>query len=89
MTATTVTVSDFRNHMSDVIDDVVDNSRVYHLVRHGQTEAGMVSKELLDELEDYLTITNPKIAQSLKLAQADVAAGRVHSAAEVRAKLGL
>src|SRR6266478_2997650 len=73
-----------RINLGQVVRRVVRNKEYFILEKDGIPIAGIMGA---DELEDYLELRDPKVRKQLAESRAHVAAGRIHPARELLAKL--
>jgi PHD/YefM family antitoxin component YafN of YafNO toxin-antitoxin module len=85
----TISTTDLRQNLADVIDDVSNRNFVYHIQKHGEVEVGIIGKDLLDEFEDYLMSKDPDLIRSSKLARQQIASGDTMTMDMIKVKYGL
>lgn len=83
----TLPLATIKAHLSEIVDRVEHQHDRVVLTRNGRPAAVIISPEDLEALEDTLDLlSDPDAMEEIKTARADVAAGRVISAEELRAK---
>ena len=84
---TTLSLSEVKAHLSEIVDRVEREHDRVTLTRNGVPAAVLMSPQDLQALEDTLDLlSDPRALADIEAARADVAAGRTVSAAELRAK---
>ncbi len=73
-----------RHNLGAVIKRVHVNKEYFILERDGIPVAGLMDA---DEMEDYLELRDPKVAEQIRKSREDVHAGRTRPAAELLAEL--
>ncbi len=81
----TVDASTLRNHLADVVKEVIAKRDFVLLTRKTKPMAALVN---LDFFEDLLALTSKEYLQSIREARSDYKAGRTFSHREVFGKLG-
>lgn len=83
----TLPLAEIKAHLSEIVDRVErDHERVV-LTRNGRAAAVILSPADLEALEDTLDLlSDPEAIRDIDAARDDIAAGRVVSAEELRAK---
>lgn len=78
-------LSDLKSHAADVVRQVEETGRPVVITRHGRGVAVVMSLETFEgfcALEDRL-----ELVQAVNAAEEDVAAGRLHSQADVESRI--
>ncbi|MCL1840547.1 MAG: type II toxin-antitoxin system Phd/YefM family antitoxin [Propionibacteriaceae bacterium] len=82
----TLTLSETKNRLSAVIDEVQTRQERVEITRNGHPAAYLVSAEQMRELEDTaFWLAQPGILDAVAQAEQDLAAGRTYTQAEVAA----
>lgn len=85
--AQTLPLADIKAHLSEIVDRVEREHERIVLTRNGRPAAVIMSPEDLEALEDTLELlSDPRALEDIAVARDDVAAGRVVTADELRAK---
>jgi len=84
----TLPLADVKNRLSEVVADVVNTHQRVIVTRNGRPAVVMMSPDDLESLEETIEVLadNDLIAQWLT-SKADMAAGRVHDAADLLAAM--
>jgi len=86
----TLTVSDARTNLYDMLEEVRKYLRRFVITHHGKPQAVLMPIEDLESWEETLDImSNKKLMRDLKQAEKDRKAGRVYPLEEVEKKLGI
>lgn len=87
----TMTVSDARAHLPELIDQVnEDRKEAVEIMRHGEPVAAIMSASLYESIVETLEIlSDEKAAQALKEALRNVKKMKFISAAQAKKELGL
>jgi len=82
----TLSLTETKDRLSAIIDDVEDRQEMVAITRNGKPAAYLVSAEQMQELEDTaFWLTYPNIMKSLAISEADIAAGRTTSTSGIQA----
>ncbi len=80
-------LAEIKKRLSEIIDGVEGRQDRVVLTRHGRPAAVIISPDELESLEETLDLlSNPKAMRDIRRSEGDIAAGRVVSGDEVRAK---
>ena len=80
-------LADIKARLSEIVDGVEQRHERVVLTRRGRPAAVLVSPDDLEALEETLDIlSDPKALGEIRQAEADIAAGRGFTAADLRAK---
>lgn len=83
-------LSDLKSRLSEYADRAELQHEQFTITRNGRPAVVLVSAQEWESLQETLFwLSQPGIHASLAEAEADIAAGRVYSEAEVRTSLGL
>jgi antitoxin YefM len=86
----TLTVSDARINLYDMLEDVQKYLRRFVITHHGKPQAVLMPIADLESWEETLDImSNKKLMRDLKQAEKDRKAGHIYSLEEVEKKLGI
>ena len=86
MAMLTLSLSETKDRLSAVIDEVEQRQERVEITRNGRPAAYLVSAEQLHELEDTaFWLTYPGLIESLAASQGDIQQGKTASTAEVAA----
>lgn len=86
----TLTVSDARTNLYDMMEEVRKYLRRFVITHHGKPQAVLMPVEDLESWEETLDIlSNKKLMRDIRQADKDIKAGRVYTLDEVEKKLGL
>ncbi len=86
----TTSLSDLKAHLSEYADRAESEHEQFTITRNGRPAVVMVSADEWESLQETLFwLSQPGIHESLAEAEADVAAGRTFTEAQVRKALGL
>lgn len=86
----TVALSEAKDRLSALVDDVSTTHEIIHVTRHGHTAAVLMSADDLESLQETLRLlSTPGAVDDLQAAREDRAAGRSVSGADVRDRYGL
>ena len=78
MTMTTAPLTEARERLSEIIDDVVNRGSQWTITRHGRPVAVVMSHDEYEELIETLNVFSDETAiAAVAEAEADLAAGRV------------
>ena len=87
MTDAVLPLAEIKKRLSEIVDGVEDRHDRVVLTRHGRPAAVLISPDELESLEETLDLlADPEAMREIREAQADVAAGRVFGADELRRK---
>jgi antitoxin YefM len=83
----TRSLADVKAHLSEIVDLVESQHERVIITRNGRPAAVIVSPEDLEGLEETLDLlSTPGVLDEIRAAESDIEAGRVLTAAELRAK---
>ncbi|MGH9066917.1 MAG: type II toxin-antitoxin system Phd/YefM family antitoxin [Acidimicrobiales bacterium] len=83
----TLPLATIKARLSEIVDRVEQQHERVVLTRNGRPAAVIISPQDLEALEDTLELlSNPIAMQEIEAARADIAAGRVVGADDLRAK---
>jgi prevent-host-death family protein len=83
----TLSLAEIKAHLSEIVDRVEHQHERIVLTRNGRPAAVLLSPEDLEALEDTLDLlSDPKAMRAIRKAEADIDAGKVFTADELRAK---
>jgi antitoxin (DNA-binding transcriptional repressor) of toxin-antitoxin stability system len=82
----TVNARDLSRRTASILDEVTATGRPWLVLRRGQPVAALVAIDP-DELEDWVLANAPAFVRSMRQADADLQAGRVHAVDAVFAEL--
>ena len=83
-------LSEVKSHLSEYADRAELEHEQFTITRNGRPAVVMVSADEWESLQETLFwLSQPGIHESLAEAEADIAAGRIYTEAEVRQSLGL
>lgn len=83
-------LAEVKAHLSSYVDQVEQQHERVVITRNGRPAAMLISPDELEALEDTLDLlSDPEAMAELAEAKADIAAGRVIGADELRASYGL
>lgn len=83
----TLPLAEIKAHLSEIVDRVEREHERIVLTRNGRPAAVIMSPEDLEALEDTLELlSDPTALSAIAAAREDVAAGRVVTADELRAR---
>lgn len=86
----TLTVSDARSNLYDMMEEVRKYLRRFVITHHGKPQAVLMPVEDLESWEETLDIlSNKKLMADIRQADKDIKAGRVYTLDEVEKKLGI
>jgi len=86
----TTSLSDLKTHLSEYAERAEREHEQFTITRNGRPAVVLVSADEWESLQETLFwLSQPGIHESIAEAEADVAAGRTYTEAEVRASLGL
>ncbi len=86
----TLTVSDARINLYDMLEEVQKYLRRFVITHHGKPQAVLMPIEDLESWEETLDImSNKKLMRDIRQAEKDYQAGRFYTLEEVEEKLGL
>lgn len=86
----TVSVTEAKAHLSELVDDAASTHQQVAITRHGRPVAVMVATEELEELKETIFwLSQPGIREDIAEADEAIAAGRTIGSEELRADLGL
>lgn len=89
MAMQTVSVSEAKDRLSQLVESVDATHDAVTITRHGRPAVVMISVDDLDALQETLALlSDPLHADEVAEADDDIAAGRTLSLAEVREQLG-
>ncbi|WP_205814448.1 MULTISPECIES: type II toxin-antitoxin system Phd/YefM family antitoxin [unclassified Microbacterium] len=89
MTMQTVSISEAKDRFSQLVESVDTTHEAVTITRHGRPAVVMLSVDDLQALQATLALLqDPQHAEEVAEADADIAAGRTLSLAEVREQLG-
>lgn len=90
MTTNTISASDARKNLYSLLDDVSDKFEKILITKNGKAKGVLVSPEEFESWRETLEImSDSELVKVLRKSEEDIKAGRVYSAEEVYAKLGL
>jgi antitoxin YefM len=85
-----VTVTEAKSKLNELVEEAASTHQQVTITRHGRPGVVMLAAEDFESLQETIFwLSQPGIHDSLLESDADIAAGRVLSTAEVRAELGL
>ncbi len=85
---TTLPIADVRANLSKLVDEAVRTHQRVEVTKNGRRAAVLMSADDFDSLMETLEILSDRGAmEAIGEADADIAAGRVHSLDEVEAEL--
>jgi prevent-host-death family protein len=85
MVMTTIPLAEAKAHLSAVLDDVRDTHERVVITRNGRPEAVIIAVSDLEALEETLDLlSTPGAVEQIRDAEADIAAGNVVDADELR-----
>lgn len=85
---TTLPLADVKNRLSEVVNDLVATHDRVVVTRNGRPAAVIVSPDDLESLEETLAVlSDSDLVCQLVDSRADLAAGRVHGAADLDAAM--
>jgi antitoxin YefM len=83
-------LSDLKSHLSEYADRAELQHEQFTITRNGRPAVVMVSADEWESLQETLFwLSQPDIHQTLAVAEADIAEGRVYNESQVRQSLGL
>lgn len=86
----TVPLSEAKDKLSGLVDDVEREHDIIQITRHGRGAAVLISKDDLDSLHETLFwLSQPGLRDDIAEAREAAKAGDTVSAAEARARFGL
>jgi antitoxin YefM len=86
----TVSLSEAKDKLSALIDEVENTHEIIQVTRHGHAAAVIMAADDLESLHETLHwLTRPGIRDDLEKARADIADGTTVSGQELRARYGL
>jgi prevent-host-death family protein len=85
-----VPLTEAKDKLSALVDEADTTHEIIQITRHGRVAAVIMSADDLESLNETLhALRNPGIAEELKQADADYAAGNTVSGEQIRARYGL
>jgi prevent-host-death family protein len=88
--STTLTVSDARIHLYDMMEEVQKYLRRFVITHHGKPQAVLMPVEDLESWEETLDImSNKKLMADIRQAEKDYKAGKYYTLEEVEKELGI
>ncbi len=85
---TTLPLADVKNRLSEVVNDLVATHERVVVTRNGRPAAVLIAPDDLESLEETLEVlADQDLVRQLVDSRADVAAGRVHTTAELAAAM--
>ena len=85
---TTLPLAEVKNHLSEVVNELVATHERVVVTRNGRPAAILIAPDDLESLEETLEVlADQDLVQQLVDSRADVAAGRVHTTAELAAAM--
>lgn len=86
----TVSLSEAKDKLSGLVEQVEREHEVVEITRHGHAAAVLMSKDALDSLHETLFwLSQPGVREDLAAAQQEYEAGETRSAEDVRSRYGL
>jgi prevent-host-death family protein len=86
----TVSLSEAKDKLSGLVDEVEDEHEIIQITRHGHGAAVLINQDDLDSLhETIFWLSQPGLREDLAAAHGTVQNGDTLSAEEVRARYGL
>ncbi|WP_046014967.1 type II toxin-antitoxin system Phd/YefM family antitoxin [Microbacterium sp. SA39] len=86
----TVSLSEAKDKLSGLVDQVEREHEMIEITRHGHAAAVLISKDALESLHETLFwLSQPGIHEDVADARRQLDAGETHSAEDVRARYGL
>lgn len=83
---TTLPLAEVKNRLSEVVNDLVATHERVVVTRNGRAAAVLIAPDDLESLEETLAVlADQDLVRQLVDSRADLAAGRVHDAAELDA----
>lgn len=87
MSEVTLPLAEIKKRLSEIVDGVEQRHDRVLLTRNGRPAAMIISPDDLEALEETLEIlSDPKAMRAIRRAETDVAAGKVVTGDELRAK---
>lgn len=81
---TTLPLAEVKNRLSEVVNTLVASHERVVVTRNGRPAAVLISPDDLESLEETLEVlADQELVRQLVDSRADIAAGRVHTAAEL------
>jgi PHD/YefM family antitoxin component YafN of YafNO toxin-antitoxin module len=80
----TITLTKARNSLGDLVTRVHHNKEYLIFEKDGVPIAGVMD---IDEFEDYLELSSPRVRREIKKSNEDIGAGRTRPARELLAEL--
>jgi prevent-host-death family protein len=85
-----VPLTEAKDKLSALVDEVDTTHEIIQITRHGRVAAVIMSADDLESLNETLhALRTPGLAEELRQADADYAAGNTVSADEIRRRYGL
>jgi len=85
-----VPLTEAKDKLSALVDEADTTHEIIQITRHGRVAAVIMSADDLDSLNETLhALRTPGLADELRQADADYAAGNTVSADEIRRRYGL
>jgi len=86
----TVPLTEAKDKLSALVDEADTTHEIIQITRHGRVAAVIMSADDLESLNETLhALRTPGIAEELRQADADYAAGNTVAGEEIRARYGL
>lgn len=86
----TVPLTEAKDKLSALVDEADTTHEIIQITRHGRVAAVIMSADDLESLKETLhALRTPGIAQELKQADTDYAAGNTVSGEQIRQRYGL
>jgi prevent-host-death family protein len=86
----TIALSEAKDKLSALVEEAGSTHEIFQITRHGHPAAVLMSADDLDSLHETLhLLSQPGALEELRQAEADAAAGKIVSGADLRSRYGL